>query len=83
MDRDELYKRLGLNPVNFDREEQCNASDECHAICEWMLDQIEFAKKEYKKALKDGDEIAAYRIRVASSALLDAAHAIHTGAHLE
>lgn len=82
MDRDELYRRLGLNKQTFNTD-RCNASDECHAICEWMLDQIEFAQKEYKKALKDGDEIAAYRIRVASSALLDAAHAIHTGAHLE
>lgn len=82
MDRDELYKRLGLKPDTFDTQE-CHASEECHAICEYLMDQIEYAQSEYKMALKDGDELSAYRIRIASTALLEAAHAIHMGAHLE
>lgn len=81
MDRD-LYKKLGLDPKTFS-EEQCHASEECHEICDWLLDQIEFAQKEYVKAMKDGDEMSAYRIRIGSTALLEAAHAIHMGAHLE
>lgn len=83
MDRN-LMKKLGIDPESLRRDGPCcTASDECHKICNWILDQVEFAQGQYDKAMEAGDEIQAYRIRVCANALYDAAVAIHDGVHLE
>jgi hypothetical protein len=82
-----LWKKLGIDPESLksssNEDDCCDASDECHQICHWLLDQVEFAQKQYDKAVKAGDEIAAYRIRVCANAIYDAAVAIHDGVHLD
>ncbi len=92
MDRD-LYRKLGIDPDTISdsincrqsdaiSEDDCSASDECHAICHWLLDQAESAHEQYLKAMKNNDELSAYRIKIGAAVLLEAAEAIHLGVHL-
>lgn len=82
-----LWKKLGIDPESLKRSSNadscCTASDECHAICNWLLDQVEYAQGQYDKAMAAGDEVAAFRIRVCANALYDACVAIHDGVHLD
>lgn len=93
MDR-ELYKKLGIDPDAMSdskncrqsediSEDDCSSSDECHAICHWLLEQAELAHEHYLKAMKNNDELSAYRIKIGAAVLLEAAEAIHMGAHIE
>lgn len=76
-----LLNKLGVK-LDDDGEIDCQASDECHMIIEYLMDQIEKANDYYEKAERTGDEIGMAMIAVQQNLLLRTAEAIHAGAHL-
>lgn len=78
----DLIKKLGIK-LTSDGEIACQASNEVHAICDYLMDQIELAQERIEVSQQIGDMVGVATMRVQQEVLLRAAEAIHSGAHLD
>jgi len=77
-----LLHKLGVR-LDDEGEIACQASDEAHMVCDYLLEQIEAAVPMYEKAHAEGDTIGMTMIALQQDVLMRAAKAIHAGAHLD
>ncbi len=75
-----LLNKLGVK-LDDDGEIDCQASDECHMIVAYLMDQMTQANDYYEEAERKGDEFGMVIIAVQQKLLLRASEAIHSGAH--
>jgi hypothetical protein len=78
----DLLAKLGVK-LDENGHIGCQASDEVHAICDFLIDQIALSLEWLEEAEDDGDQLAVAAARLQQDVLVRAAMAIHSGAHLD
>lgn len=78
----ELLKKLGVK-LDESGHVGCQASDEVHAICDFLISQIAMTFDWMEEAEEAEDRLALAAIQLQQDILLRTAKAIHDGAHLD
>lgn len=78
----EFLAKFGVK-LDGDGHIGCQASDEVHAICEMLIEQIADSMDWLEEAEEAGDTLAVAAVQLQQDILLRLAHAIHAGAHIE